>query len=69
MENTATTTREKKIPAERTVSIRIPMDPLNKWDKTVPVTINGVRTEYPRGELIAVPEGVAKILEEAGYLG
>jgi hypothetical protein len=49
--------------------IRIPKNPLNKEDMVVPVCINGYIFQIKRGESVEVPEEVARILEESGYLG
>lgn len=51
------------------VSIRLPKDQLNKEDVVVPVCINGYTYQIKRGERVDVPEEVARILEEAGYMG
>ena len=57
------------------VKVRIPRissDPNrpNDLDKIpVPVTINGYTYSIKRGETVEVPEEVARILEESGYLG
>lgn len=50
------------------VRIKIPKDHLNKEDTVVPVTINGYTWSIKRGESVEVPENVAFILEEAGYI-
>ena len=51
------------------VRIRLPMDQLNKEDVVVPVCINGYTYQIKRCEWVDVPEEVARILEEAGYMG
>lgn len=51
------------------VRIRLPKDQLNKEDVVVPVCINGYTYQIKRGEWVDVPEEVARILEEAGYMG
>ena len=51
------------------VRIRLPKDKLNKEDVVVPVCINGYTYQIKRGEWVDVPEEVARILEEAGYMG
>lgn len=51
------------------VCIRLPKDQLNKEDVVVPVCINGYTYQIKRGERVDVPEEVARILEEAGYMG
>lgn len=68
METKTETKTETKAKSEQLVNIRIPINPLNPKDLTVPVTVNGKRTEYRRGEVISVPAHVVKILEQAGYL-
>jgi len=50
------------------VKIRIPMDQLNKEDKVVPVCINGYVWKIERGKSVQVPEVVADVLSEAGYI-
>lgn len=47
----------------------MPKDKLNKEDVVVPVCINGYTYQIKRGEWVDVPEEVARILEEAGYMG
>ena len=54
--------------AEEKVKIKIPVDQLNKNDDSVPVVINGYIYQIKRGERVEVPEVVANILEEAGYI-
>lgn len=51
------------------VRIKIPADKLNKEDVIVPVCINGYTYQIKRGEWLEVPEEVAKILDDAGYMG
>lgn len=63
----ATTTQTSAKP-EQLVNLRIPINPFNPKDLIVPVTINGKRTEYKRGETISVPAAVVDILTKAGYL-
>ena len=53
---------------EPKVRIKIPMNPLSKEDKVVPVCINGYNYMINRGETVEVPETVAQILEEAKYI-
>lgn len=48
--------------------IKIPKDPLNRHDETVPVCLNGYNYFIKRGETVEVPETVARVLEEAGYI-
>lgn len=64
---------EKETGAElakgKKVRIRLPIDKLNKEDVIVPVCINGYTYQIKRGEWVEVPEEVARILEEAGYMG
>ena len=50
------------------VRIRIPIDPLNKQDLVVPVIINGYMWKIEKGKSVEVPENVADILTEAGYI-
>ena len=50
------------------VRIRIPKDPLNPTDDSVPVNINGYTWQIKRGESVEVPKVVAFVLEEAGYI-
>jgi len=50
------------------VRIRIPIDPLNKQDLVVPVVINGYVWSIEKGKSIEIPENVAEILTEAGYI-
>jgi len=50
------------------VKIRIPIDPLNKQDLVVPVVINGYMWKIEKGKSVTVPENVAEILTEAGYI-
>jgi len=50
------------------VKIRIPIDPLNKTDLIVPVCINGYVWQIERGKSVSVPDAVADILTEAGYI-
>lgn len=50
------------------VKIRIPIDSLNKTDLIVPVNINGYTWQIKRGESVLVPEVVADVLSEAGYI-
>ena len=54
--------------AEEKVKIKIPVDQLNKNDDSVPVVVNGYIYQIKRGERVEVPEVVANILEEAGYI-
>lgn len=51
------------------VRIKVPADKLNKEDVIVPVCINGYTYQIKRGEWVDVPEEVAKILDDAGYMG
>lgn len=50
------------------IRIKIPKDPLNKDDHTIPVCINGYIWNIKRGETVEVPEVVADVLENAGYI-
>lgn len=53
---------------QKKVKIKIPIDKLNPKDTKVPVCINGYIWEIKRGETVEVPENVANILLEAGYI-
>lgn len=55
--------------AMKKVKVRIPVDKQNKEDKVVPVCINGYIFQIERGKSVEVPEEVARILEDSGYLG
>lgn len=50
------------------IRIKIPRDQLNKEDDFVPVSVNGFIYQIKRGEAVSVPETVADILTEAGYI-
>lgn len=50
------------------VEIKIPIDPLNKTDKTVDVIINGYRWTIERGKDVKVPRAVKEILSDAQYI-
>lgn len=50
------------------VEIKIPIDSLNKTDKTVDVIINGYRWTIKRGEEVKVPRAVKEILTDAKYI-
>ena len=50
------------------VRIKIPVDKLNESDKTVPVCINGHLYRIKRGETVEVPDVVAEVLEQGGYI-
>lgn len=54
--------------AQPKVRVKIPFDPLNKGDTVVPVGVNGYFLDVPRGETVEVPETVADILTNAGYI-
>ncbi|MDP4147490.1 MAG: hypothetical protein Q8936_23980 [Bacillota bacterium] len=56
------------INTQNKVTIRIPTDKLNKNDVVVPVCVNGYNFFINRGEKVEVPEIVADILMEAGYI-
>ena len=58
-----------ELPKGKKVRIRLPMDKLKLADVVVPVCINGYTYQIKRGEWVDVPEEVARILEEAGYMG
>lgn len=51
------------------VKIIIPKDSLNPKNDAIPVCINGYTYLIKRGVAVEVPETVAQILEESGYLG
>lgn len=53
---------------EKTIKIKIPVDPMNPKDLIVPVMINGYKWKIKRGETVEVPEAVANILEGAKYI-
>ena len=50
------------------VEIKIPIDPLNKTDRTVDVIINGYRWTIERGKEVKVPRAVKEILTDATYI-
>ena len=50
------------------VEIKIPIDPLNKTDKTVDVIINGYRWTIERGKEVKVPRAVKELLTDAQYI-
>lgn len=50
------------------VEIKIPIDPLNKTDRTVDVIINGYRWTIERGKEVKVPRAVKEILTDAKYI-
>ena len=50
------------------VEVKIPIDPLNKTDKTVDVIINGYRWTIERGKEVKVPRAVKEILTDAKYI-
>jgi maltose-binding protein MalE len=56
----------KKLQKETKIKVRIKEDPKDKND--VPVCINGYIWQIKRGEFVEVPETVAKILAQAGYI-
>lgn len=59
----------KALSEQKKVWVRIPADKLNKHDVVVPVCVNGYTYQIKRGERVEVPQTVADILENAGYLG
>nr|DAM99268.1 MAG TPA: hypothetical protein [Caudoviricetes sp.] len=59
----------EELAKSKKVRIRLPKDQLNEEDVVVPVCINGYTYQIKRGEWVDVPEEVARILEEAGYMG
>ena len=50
------------------VEIKIPIDPLNKTDRTVDVIINGYRWTIERGKEVKVPRTVKELLTDAQYI-
>ncbi len=50
------------------VEIKIPIDPLNKTDRTVDVIINGYRWTIQRGKEVKVPRAVKELLTNAQYI-
>ena len=50
------------------VKVRLPKAKTDKAENFVPVCINGYVYQVMRGVSVEVPETVAKILEESGYL-
>ena len=50
------------------VDIKIPIDPLNKTDRTVDVIINGYRWTIQRGKEVKVPRAVKELLTNAQYI-
>lgn len=58
----------KKMKKQSKVKVIIPMDGLNKQDDAIPVCVNGYTYLIKRGIAVEVPETVAQILEESGYL-
>lgn len=50
------------------VEIKIPIDALNKTDKTVNVIINGYRWTIEKGKEVEVPRAVKEILTDAKYI-
>ena len=50
------------------VEIKIPIDQLNKTDRTVDVIINGYRWTIERGKEVKVPRAVKEILTDAKYI-
>ena len=58
----------KEVNKQDKIKIRIPIDPLNKQDLVVPVVINGYMWKIEKGKSVEVPENVADILTEAGYI-
>jgi Flp pilus assembly CpaF family ATPase len=50
------------------VEIKIPIDPLNKTDRTVDVIINGYRWTIQRGKEVKVPRAVKELLTDAQYI-
>lgn len=50
------------------VEIKIPIDQLNKTDRTVDVIINGYRWTIERGKEVKVPRAVKELLTDAQYI-
>ena len=50
------------------VEVKIPIDPLNKTDRTVDVIINGYRWTIERGKEVKVPRAVKELLTDAQYI-
>ena len=50
------------------VKVKIPVDERNKGMTHVDVVINGYRFTIKRGEAVEVPESVAELLEQGGYI-
>lgn len=50
------------------VEIKIPIDPLNKTDRTVDVIINGYKWTIERGKEVKVPRAVKELLTDAQYI-
>ena len=67
LEQEAKTTGER-LAKEPKIRIKIPKDPLNKGETTVPVGINGYFYYIKRGETGEVPKTVADLLEQAKYI-
>jgi hypothetical protein len=62
-----------RLDREPKVLVRVPriltkMQSRRIAESAVPVLINGVRYNVPRGVTVPVPESVARLLERAGYL-
>ena len=49
---------------EKYVSVLIPEDALNEWEKAKTVTINGKTYSIPVGEPVDVPESVAEVVND-----
>ena len=47
------------------VSVLIPEDTMNEWEKAKTVTVNGVTYVIPVGEPVEVPEFVAEIVNDS----
>jgi hypothetical protein len=52
----------------KTVMVRLPLTKNGKGINYVPVCIDGKVYQVQRGVSVEVPQGVYKLLEEAGYL-
>lgn len=55
---------KKRLDAEEKVNFMLPVDPSDSANLPEEVTINGVRTVVPRGEMTLIPVSVQKILME-----
>ena len=65
--NESIKTTKEILDAEKKVRIKIPKMK-DRQDTTVPVGINGYFIDVPVNETTEVPESVAALLENAGYI-